>query len=121
MESWFIRRHITNYPSTNKLDQIFLDLIEKVGESKVLDTNLVIQYLNKLICKTEKDDFVNSLVELPIYDDNTDATRSLLIKLEKMDRTREEQVDFWQTAFRGKLVWSVVMYYRKIQMKIAFG
>ena len=107
LESWFIRRHITNYPSTNKLDQIFLDLIEKVGESKVLDTNLVIQYLNKLICKTEKDDFVNSLVELPIYDDNTDATRSLLIKLEKMDRTREEQVDFWQTAFRGKLVWSV--------------
>ena len=106
LESWFIRRHITNYPGTNKLDDIFLSLIEIVGDSKLLEIDVIIQYLNKLISKSDKDDFVNSLMILPIYDDNTDATRSLLIKLEKMDRTKEENVDFWQTSSK-KLVWSV--------------
>ena len=33
LENWFIRRHLTDYPATNKLDQIFLDLINQISET----------------------------------------------------------------------------------------
>ncbi|WP_436915485.1 DUF262 domain-containing protein [Acinetobacter gandensis] len=108
IETWFIRRHVTNYPTTNKLDQIFLEVIEKLQTKQITNLQEVITALNEQISKTSQKEFVDKLVTLPIYDENTDATRSLLIKLEKMERTKEEQVDFWQKNLsNGKLVWSL--------------
>lgn len=108
IETWFIRRHVTNYPTTNKLDQIFLEVIEKLQKKQITNLQGVITALNEQISKTSQKEFVDKLVTLPIYDENTDATRSLLIKLEKMKRTKEEQVDFWQKNIStGKLVWSL--------------
>lgn len=108
LETWFIRRHITNYPSTNKLDQIFLDIIELLQTEVITDVNSIKEKLNAQICKGSRQEFIESLVTLPIYDENADATRSLLIKLEKLERTKEEQVDFWKkSSSNSKLFWSI--------------
>ncbi len=129
LETWFIRRHVTNYPTTNKLDQIFLEVIEQLQEKKLfLDetkeakdekkqqelharkVNALQEIklnLNKMITKNSRAEFINQLLTVPLYEDNPEATRSLLIKLEKLSRTKEQQVDFWQKSDSNKLIWSI--------------
>lgn len=108
LESWFIRRHITNNPTTSKLDQIFLEIIEKLQSSQINNLQGVKENLNDYFSKVNRGEFIDRLLELPIYDDNSDATRSLLVKLEKMERTKEQQVDFWKkNSSSGKLEWTI--------------
>ncbi len=107
LENWFIRRHLTNTPATGKLDQLFLDLSQKVTEAKQFEQASLIEILNKAIKKTSDAEFINALMEMPIYDENKEAARSLLVKLEKLQQTKENSIDFWKKTDKGRLVWSI--------------
>lgn len=106
LENWFIRRHLTDYPATNKLDQIFLDLI-----SEIYNKDYSFENIKKFMTTKERyssdEKFKELLLNGDIYTLNTGATRCLLTKLEKSKRTRENTVDFWAVTEKNKLIWSI--------------
>ena len=106
LENWFIRRHLTDYPATNKLDQIFLDLINQISE-QVYDFESIKKQLTTKERYSTEDEFKKLLIDGDLYSINTGATRCLLTKLEKSFRTKENEVDFWSLTDAGKLIWSI--------------
>jgi len=115
IENWFLRRHITDYPATNKLDQIFLDLINHLcankKEKKLKDIKeLIFEFLLNSDRYKSDEDFQKILVTSKLYDTNQGATRCLLTKLEKSKRTKESGGNnFWETTGTKKptLVWTI--------------
>ncbi len=108
LENWFIRRHITDYPATNKLDQIFIDLISKINEQGY-SFEVVESFLKNDKNYQSDEKFKERLVNDDLYEINTGATRCLLTKLEKSKRTKESEVNFWETTGekKPKLIWSI--------------
>lgn len=109
LENWFIRRHITDYPATNKLDQIFIDLISKINEQDYA-FEIVESFLKNDKNNYQSDEkFRERLLNDDLYEINTGATRCLLTKLEKSKRTKESEVKFWETTGekKPKLIWSI--------------
>lgn len=107
IEAWFIRRHLTNYPSTNRLDQIFIDIIEASAKQKQFFADEVIKSLNALITNTSNEEFIDKLASMNLYEDYRQTLRCLLIKLEKMQRTKEGNVDFDELDKNKKPVWTI--------------
>jgi len=108
IENWFLRRNLTDYPGTNKLDQIFLDLINIV--SVVSDEEIFVKIKDYLLNQErymEDDEFKVFLESKNLYTENITATRCLLTKLERSKRTRENQTDFWRLSDKAKLVWTI--------------
>lgn len=106
LENWFIRRHLTDYPATNKLDQLFLDLINKIN-NKEYSLSTIKEFMMEKDKYRNDVDFLTLIVKDDLYTINTGATRCLLTKLEKSLRTKETEVDFWAVTEAGKLVWSI--------------
>lgn len=108
LENWFIRRHITDYPATNKLDQIFIDLISKINEQGYA-FEVVESFLKNDKNYQSDEKFKERLINDDLYEINTGATRCLLTKLEKSKRTKESEVNFWETTGekKSKLIWSI--------------
>ncbi len=111
IENWFLRRHITDYPATNKLDQIFLDLINLLCSNKQEEElkdikKLIFEFLLNSDRYKSDEEFKQTLLNSKLYDTNRGATRCLLTKLEKSKRTKENSVDFWETN-KNKLVWTI--------------
>lgn len=110
IEKWYLRRQITNYPPTNRLDIIFQSLINNI-QSKDKASSLNSEELFELVkneLENEKasDDLVLSMLEeTDIYHNRT--TRYLLIKLEESLRDdREEKLDFWSEE-KNKPIWTI--------------
>ncbi|MCK5295233.1 MAG: DUF1524 domain-containing protein, partial [Arcobacteraceae bacterium] len=107
IENWFTRRHLTDFPGTSKLDQIFLDIINILANNEQNDYETIKEFLtNEKRYKSDKE-FERFLSNSELYAINPNATRCLLIKLESSKRSREIKVDFWEESHRNKLVWSI--------------
>lgn len=108
IENWFMRRNITDFPGTNKLDQIFLDLINIIiNENNDNIYMKIVEFLTTPERYKSDDEFQDFLENKDIYTENTNATRCLLTKLEKSNRTKENEVNFWKLSNKGKLIWSI--------------
>lgn len=107
IEKWFIRRHITDFPATRDLDQIFLDLIKYINENKPDD---ITNFINNILL-TEKyfsnDNRLKEFLNGKVYE-NYSITRYILIKLENSKRNiREEKIDFWELNQKNNYIWTV--------------
>jgi hypothetical protein len=112
VENWFIRRHITDYPATNKLDQIFLDLINLLCKSKK-DSNsqnlesIIFDFLKSSDKYSSDEDFKKNLLTKDLYKNSDNyLLRVLLTKLESHKRTKENEQDFWKKE-NNKFVWTI--------------
>ncbi|MCE5296212.1 MAG: DUF262 domain-containing HNH endonuclease family protein [Euryarchaeota archaeon] len=106
LTKFFVRRNLTNYPATFDLDRIFVNLIklcEDKGESLTFQ-DIQVYLTSPENCST-LDNFEQKL-RGAIYDDNYDACRFVLTKLESSQKTRETFVDFW-TMEGKRSVWTV--------------
>jgi hypothetical protein len=56
--------------------------------------------LNDHFSKVNSKEFIDRLLELPIYDENSDATRSLLVKLEKLKELKSSRLIFGRKIVR---------------------
>jgi len=106
IENWFIRRNLTDYPATNKLDTLFLELIKLLQEKKHYSFETIKQFMTQQKYYMNDEKFKEFLIKEPLYDINSGAIRYLLLKLEKSKRTRENDIDFIKRK-GNNFVWSV--------------
>lgn len=91
---FFIRRNLTNTPPTYALDRLFMDLIEKLVKAENPD---VLAMLRADLREASADDevFLKHLMG-PIYDENSQAARFILVALAHESMTNKESwTDLW--------------------------
>lgn len=109
LTKYFIRRNLTDFPNTRNLDQIFIDLIELIGDKK---DHYTLDFISSyLLGNSER---VSSIADFEqklrgnVYDLNVDATRFILSKIEETKRfSKEIHTDFWERDKSRKLIWTV--------------
>lgn len=113
IEKWFIRRHITDFPATRDLDSIFINLIDII--SNLTNDEKIIYDVTKDYLTHEQryssEQKIEESLKGRIYDENYQATRYMLIKLEESKRDNlEENIDFWALNPKGTkktFIWTV--------------
>lgn len=103
IEKWFMIRHLTGSPATNRLDEIFIRVTKT--QHNTYDEKVLFAELQKELLARE--DIEKALRSDTLYDDNPALIRYILISLEQQLRTAENQVDFWAVNQKGKTIWSV--------------
>ncbi|MDD4728920.1 MAG: DUF262 domain-containing HNH endonuclease family protein [Dysgonamonadaceae bacterium] len=104
---YFIRRNITDFPNTRNLDQIFIDLIEKIEEDGgVASAEFIIEWLSNKERMSSGELFEEKL-RGDLYELNVDATRFILSKIEESKSTKEHFKDFWAKDNSNKLIWTI--------------
>lgn len=103
IEQWFMVRHLTNIPATNRTDDIFIAATKTQHEK--YDETALIDKLQQALPNAEY--IKQSLENKYLYEDNANLTRYVLVYLEQKQRTAENAVDFWANNQKGKPVWSV--------------
>ena len=107
IEKWFIRRHITDFPATRDLDQIFLNLIKDIHKEKPDDITKFIEIFLISDKYFSADDKLKEFLNGKVYE-NYSITRYILIKLENSKRNpREEKINFWDLNQKNQYVWTV--------------
>lgn len=110
---YYVRRNITDTPSTRDLDQAHIDLIEKCHAKIENGEKLSISFLEKRLVgrilggrRASLETFREKL-EGNLYATNTGMCRYILIKLDSVYHTREYQPDLWSRDEKGRFVWTV--------------
>ena len=104
---YFVRRNITDFPNTRNLDQIFIDLIEKIEENPNFPFENIVEFLSRKDRMASDNLFLEKLND-DIYENNTDMTRFILSKIEEAKNgTRERFCNFWERDNSGKLKWTI--------------
>lgn len=105
LEKWFMVRHLTNIPASNRIDHLFTAAAQTQHEQ--YDEAALISVLQKAL--PHADYIKQALNSATLYEDNPALARYILVYLEQQQRTAENRVNFW--ALKGKdkpkPVWSV--------------
>jgi uncharacterized protein with ParB-like and HNH nuclease domain len=112
LEKWFIRRNLTNSPGTSKLDSIFMFLINEINNFKnEKNSQEILSFIKKELTKPERfmqdEDFEKFLKTRDLYEENAQALKYLLVKLEMSKRTKENKTDFWETFKGNQPKWTI--------------
>lgn len=92
--SFFVRRNLTGNPATNTLQRLFMSIIDDV--STKTGTQIVEAVRTRLRNEASDDiAFYNKLVG-PLYNENADVTRYILVSLAKAKMTKETFKDLWE-------------------------
>ncbi len=109
LAKYFVRRNITDYPSTRDLTRIFMDIISKIEESDSVGNDVMTLIVEMLRvpanCASDKQ-FRQSL-EGDVYKDNVGATRYILCKLAESSMTQEKWTDLWGRTDKKVFVWTI--------------
>lgn len=111
LSKYHVRRNVTDIPPTRDLDQLHIDLIEKLHRKVQSEEKLTIDFFEQeLLAGKGKpaplEKFSNSL-ENGLYASNPWMSRYLLIKLDSLYHTREYNPDLWARDDKGRLIWTV--------------
>jgi len=97
--AFFVRRNLTNVPSTNGLDRLFMGIVEDLQANG--DVSIIEKVLGRLrSVSVSEADFAKAL-RGPVYDINHKITRYLLVKLAEPNPTKEAR-DLWARQLMGK-------------------
>lgn len=103
LEKWFIVRHLTNIPATNKLDGIFTNIANMFQPNETYSFQTIKQELDTHL--PERAIVEKTLLEADIYEMGG-ICRSLLIYLEHQKQNKETQVNLWEKT-DDKWVWTI--------------
>ncbi len=104
---YFVRRNLTDVPPTRDLARIFIEVISRLGERDDRDAEEIVR--QELLSKgrVAADDVFREKLSGGIYEDNVDATRFVLCRIEEENQTVEKLTDLWKRDERGDFVWTV--------------
>lgn len=105
---FFIRRNLTNNPSTGALPQILMNIIERINqldEKNFADVRKIL--LDEYQNKTSNNEAVKEILYGDIYDTNRDMARYLLCSLCKFeDKNEKKFIDLWEKK-DDKYIWTI--------------
>ncbi len=105
---FFIRRNITNNPSTGALPQIQMDIISSINKLANPDYNSVRTIIyNLFVAKTSPDDIIRQILNGDVYESIRDITRYLLCDLCEFEENNERRfIDLWEKKDE-KYIWTI--------------
>lgn len=109
LAKYFVRRNITDYPSTRDLTRIFMDIISRLEKTHATGdkvVSIIIDILSKSTNCASDEQFRRSL-EGDVYKDNVGATRYILCKLAEAAMTQETWTDLWRRTDKNVFVWTI--------------
>lgn len=109
LNKYFVRRNVTDYPSTRDLTRIFMDIIAHI-EDEMPKGKEVINVIVKLLgtannCAT--DEMFKKSLQGDIYKENVGAARYMLCKLAESAMTQEKWTDLWARTPKNVYVWTI--------------
>lgn len=107
MTNFFVRRNLTDIPSTRDLTRIFMFLVEEIEEKKYVGDELYKTIRNKLIECSASDNIFEERLTGQIYVDNSEATRFILCALAQKGMTSENKKDLWKYNNSKQYVWTI--------------
>lgn len=93
LTSFFVRRNLTGYPQTYALPKLFMTIVEKLAGrtgNEVVDT-----IRRDLVDASSGDAEFQERLEGPVYDENADVTRFVLVTIAEQGMTLESWRDLW--------------------------
>lgn len=111
LQKYFVRRNVTDTPSTRDLDQLQIDVIDacerQIGSEKTIDA----AFLAAAYCRgrgepAELSEFSEHLADSLFYY-NKQMARYLLVKLDERAHSREYKPDFWARNNKDQYIWTV--------------
>lgn len=105
---FFVRRNVTNKPTYNKLDKIFIDFVEKIQDEKLKGKEICSKLTEKLKEEVGKD-FENILRTEDAYDNiGNDNVYFILTKLAEAGLHEKSNIDFWKESDkRAPEAWNI--------------
>lgn len=103
---YFTKRNLTDYPSTRKLDDIFINVVDECEEAPDLDQTTIINFLTN-DDRFASDDLFEQKLHADIYEMNAQVTRFILSKIENRHQTQENFSDLWQRGRNKKYIFSI--------------
>ncbi len=109
LNKYFVRRNVTDYPSTRDLTRIFMDIIAHI-ENEMPKGKEVIKVIVKLLntannCAT--DEMYERSLQGDIYKENVGAARYMLCKLAESAMTQETWTDLWARTPKNVYIWTI--------------
>lgn len=97
---FFVRRNLTNTPSTSLLDRLFMSIVTDLHES---GGNGAYETIHAALTRSSSstDEFARRLGG-PIYEENTAVTRFILVSLARKAMTNETMIDLWTRITVGR-------------------
>ena len=105
---FFVRRNLTDQPPTRTLITLFLKIIDSINELKKEDVVKSISSMLKDV--SVRDETFEEKLKGPIYKENRDVTRFILISLEEKYEnylSKENKVNFWEKKEKGGYLWEI--------------
>lgn len=94
LASFFVRRNLTGTPQTYTMQALFMDLIERVAPLRGDDIEVAVRDGLRRVSAT--DDYFLEKLSGPIYDENADVARFVLVSLTERGFTKETWTDLWE-------------------------
>lgn len=104
---FLVRRNLTDQPPTRDLARNFISLIEVLRSKPSEDALEIIRDEFHKKGWIAPDDMFRAKLEGNVYEENVDATRFVLYKIEESHQTREKFTDLWKRDSRGDFIWTV--------------
>lgn len=104
---YLVRRNLTDQPPTRDLARNFISLIEVLRSKPSEDALEIIRDEFQKKGWIAPDDMFRAKLEGNLYEENVDATRFVLYKIEESHQTREKFTDLWKRDSRGDFIWTV--------------
>jgi len=104
---FFVRRNITDQPPTRDLARNAIALIETLRGKPADDVLSLIRQEFHQQGWIATDELFRTKLEGNLYDENVDATRFLLCKIEESRQTKEKFTDLWKRDSSGDYIWTV--------------
>ena len=102
---FFVRRNVTDTPSTRNLTKLFMELIDKI---KSTNSDNIYELIRTDLIECSADDVqFETKLRGPIYQDNDMATRFILCTMESKYQTKEIYSDFWSKDRSNKFIWTI--------------
>lgn len=100
--NYFVRRNITDKPSTRYLGKVFMEIIDAIGREGYTGGQIENKLREMLRRSTATDEEFEKSLRGPVYEMNSGVTRFILCM---MAGTRER--DLWKKTGSGQYVWTI--------------
>jgi len=112
LTKYFVRRNITNQPSTNKLDALFSSIINAAQAEKKKNETIGFAWFHAKMTNNANDlpasdEAFREELETSLWYYNPGMARYVLCRLNESFTTREYDPNIWKQDDRGRYVWTV--------------